>query len=292
MTGFWNAGHDRPRSHAIQNALVAAAILAEFVVVIGHPLFGWGTTRYAATARPLVFTAPQPPSARAVLLTLGATAAKQPVELLTPGLRYAYVRSRAWHLATRERGETPPRTVFPTVTESWTAASGTGRVLSITRRAKRPTVTDTTLVSGKPLAVLSAKESTLAPLLGLTDARAVPSARQFVAFTDLADRQPLSPPVEAAILNLLALTPGLINSGTVTDRAGRRGVAVSVESGYTGVQMLYTLIFDPSTGKLLEADQTLTGDPGDLDLPPGSVLAYTTFLGSGHVMSITARLPS
>jgi hypothetical protein len=124
--------------------------------------------------------------------------------------------------------------------------------------------------------------------LGLAYPGPAPSARQFVAFTDLADDQPISPPVEAAMLRLLALTPAVGNSGTVTDRSGRRGVAVSVDSDYTGVEISYTLVFDQSTGRLLESDQTLTGDPGKLDVPQGSVLAYTTYLASGYTTNTTS----
>jgi hypothetical protein len=271
----------------VQNALVAAAILAEFVVIIGHPLFGWGATTYAATPRPLVLTAPLPPSGRAVLLTLSATAARQPVQLLTPGQRYAYVRRQGWKLARRERGESPPAHVVTTVTESWTAAGGAGRSVTTATGPKGATVADTAVAGGHPLPALAANEAALARTLGLGYPGPVPSARQFVAFTDVADRQPIAGPVEAVMLKLLALTPGAINSGTVTDRGGRRGVAVSVESGYTGAEILYTLIFDPTTGQLLESDQTLSGDPGDLDVPQGSVLAYTTFLTSGHVAGTT-----
>ncbi|HWF52937.1 MAG TPA: hypothetical protein VG294_19990 [Solirubrobacteraceae bacterium] len=287
MTGLWTAGHDRPRSHAIQNALVAAAILAEFVLILGHPLFGWGSVTYAATPRPLVFAAPQPPSAQAVLLALSAAAAKQPAALTSPEMRYAYVRRREWRLATRRRGESPPTVVSPTMTESWTAADGSGRVL--TSKPTGATVADVTVAAGHPLVTLPANGVTLTLLLGMASPAAVPSARQFVAFADLSDRQPISPLVESTILRLLALTPGVVDSGTVTDRDGRRGVALSVESGYTGVEVLYSLIFDQSTGKLLEADQTLSGDPGVLDVPQGSVLAYKTFLTSGHVANTTAR---
>lgn len=108
-------------------------------------------------------------------------------------------------------------------------------------------------------------------------------------FSTLADSQPIRPLVEAAILRLLARIPGLIDSGTVSDRDGRAGVAVSLDSGYTGHMIRYTLIFGQGTGELLDAEQTLTGDPGKLDVPEGSILAYTTFLASGYVATTTTR---
>ncbi|MDQ6775232.1 MAG: CU044_5270 family protein [Actinomycetota bacterium] len=291
MTGSRTAERNRPRSHSIQNALVAAAILAEFVLIIGHPLFGWGATTYAATPRPLVYNAPQPPSGRQVLLALSAAAARQRSELATARTPYTYVRRQEWHLAAHKGDQSLPSKVLPTVTESWLKSDGGGRVLSTTRKPNGSTVNDVVIPAGQSLPVLSASPATLAHRFGLGYPGTVPSARQFVAFTSIADTQPISPRLEAAILRLLALTPGVTNSGTVSDRDGRRGVAVSAESDYTGVEISYTLVFDQSTGKLLEADQTLTGDPGNLGVPQGSVLAYTTYLGSGYTGNATSAPP-
>jgi hypothetical protein len=81
----------------------------------------------------------------------------------------------------------------------------------------------------------------------------------------------------------------VINSGTVTDRAGRPGVAVSVDSAGSGQLVRSTLVFAPATGALLEADETLVGDPARSDVRQGAVLAYTTFLATGDVDSATAR---
>jgi hypothetical protein len=90
--------------------------------------------------------------------------------------------------------------------------------------------------------------------------------------------------VQAAILRLLARIGGLINTGSVVDRDGRPGVAVSLDSAFTGVMTGYTLIFDQQTGDLLDAEQTLIGKPRkDLDVQADSIIAYTTFLASGYV---------
>jgi hypothetical protein len=279
----------KPRSHSIQNALVATAILAEFVLIIGHPLFGWGSKSYTATPRPLAYNAPLPPSGQAVLLSLSEAAARQPDQPATPRTPYAYVSRRWWRLPTRKPGKPPTSKVMPTVTDSWTAPDGAGRVLSTTRTARGSTVNDVILRAGHPLPRLTTNAAVLADRLGMRYPTATPSAPQFLAFTDLADTQPLSPAVEAVILRLLARQPDVINSGTVTDRGGRSGVAVSLESDFTGVEILYTLIFAATTGELLEADQALTGNPGKLNVQQGSVLAYTTLLASGYVASTNAR---
>jgi hypothetical protein len=105
--------------------------------------------------------------------------------------------------------------------------------------------------------------------------------------------QPVPSNVESTILRVLATSPGLINSGTVVDRAGRPGVAVSLDSrnppGVSGPRMRYTLIFSPSTGSLLGEEETLIGNPGKLDVPRGAVLDYTVFLSSSYVDSSPTR---
>lgn len=85
----------RPRSHSIQNAVIGVALLAEFIVIIGHPLFGWGPKpkAYAATPQPLTYNVPAPPSGRDALLTLGAAAERRPVGPPTARTPYAYVRN-------------------------------------------------------------------------------------------------------------------------------------------------------------------------------------------------------
>jgi hypothetical protein len=186
-------------------------------------------------------------------------------------------------------GTAVPSQVLPTVTESWLKSDGTGRVLSITRKAKGSSIDDVRIQAGEPLLALSAEETGLASRLAVGHPIADASASEFVALADLASRQPISPPVEAATLRVLARVTGLINSGTVIDRGGRAGVAVSLISAYAGVMTSYTLIFDPGTGKLLEAEQTLTGSPKELDVRQGAILAYTTFIASGYVANTTTR---
>jgi hypothetical protein len=268
--------------------LVAAAILAEFVLIIGHPLFGWGAKSYAATPRPLVYGAALPPSGDAVLLALSAAAARQPAPAPSGRTQYAYVRREWWRLAARRSGKPPPAKVLPTVTQSWTAPDGAGRILRITAHPGASRTEDATVAAGHPLPGLSTRPAVLVGRFGFGYPTSTPPAGEFVRFADLADSQPVPPAVEATILRLLARIPDVVNSGTVTDRAGRPGVAVSLQSDYTGTEILYTLIFATATGQILEADETLTGDPGALDVPQGSVIAYTTFLASSRVAGTTA----
>jgi hypothetical protein len=223
-----------------------------------------------------------------VLASLAATAATQAAATASAQTPYAYVSRRWWRLTTVRAGQAPPAKVLPTVSQSWTAADGSGRIATSTSTAHGARIGNTIVGPGQPLPQLSADEAVVARRLGWGYPAAAPSDREFVEFTELADREPLTGPVEAILLRLLARIPNVVNGGSVTDRDGRDGVAVSIQSGDVGSPILYTLIFDPATGALLEADEALAGNPGRLDVLPGSVLAYTTWLASGYVASTAA----
>jgi hypothetical protein len=62
----------------------------------------------------------------------------------------------------------------------------------------------------------------------------------------------------AAILRVLADVPGFVWRGEVTDRGGRKGVAITYDDREHGQQNL--LVFDPGTGALL-AGELLTLSP-------------------------------
>lgn len=92
--------------------------------------------------------------------------------------------------------------------------------------------------------------------------------------------------VRAALLHVLARTPGLVMRGQLTDRAGRTGIAVSVDSDTRDL-----LIFDPHTGVLLayEALQ-LTKPPGSM-LPAGAVRESVLYLRSARIDQDTNVVP-
>lgn len=79
------------------------------------------------------------------------------------------------------------------------------------------------------------------------------------------------------ILQTLADVPGLRWRGTVTDRAGRSGVAVTAHDREHGMELL--LVFDRETGELLAHELVRLGGPR-------RVLAYTLFLEYGYRSSI------
>jgi hypothetical protein len=102
-------------------------------------------------------------------------------------------------------------------------------------------------------------------------------AEVLVAIADTYRSAELSPSQQAAMFALAASRPGLQPYGRVTDRAGRKGFALSVESDHSGLPTRYTAIFDPVTGRLLDLEQTLTKTAGRLDVPVPATIGYTVF---------------
>lgn len=247
------------RARSILNGLIFAALAAECFWLIGHVLFGWGNKTYPPTPRPLAFQSPVPPSGADLLLRLGAVAASQSSPPWPAGAPYAYVKVRSWRLRTHGvQGKVVPLTLASWRTRSEVPA------LSGSRAVAAP------MLSAGRRSGAWAPGWEFADLVGLTRSRPIPGA------------------AEAVMLRLLAGIPDVVNDGTTTDRAGRTGDAVSLESGYSGEPITYTLIFDPATGALLESDETLAGPPQRLDALKGSVVAFTTFERSGYVASRTA----
>lgn len=280
----------RSRGRRIQNAVVATAILALLAVIVAHQIRGTDTTP-AATPAPLAYHLPAHGgiSGRQELLDLAAAAARQPAPP-TAHPRYAYTLTQGWYLDTRVDGQATTSAVIPSTTEQWVAPNGWGHVRRVTRRPDGGrSVDDFTYRNGPPLQNLSTNATVLARQLAVGHPVSNGPVERFVALTDLAAQQPISPRVEAAILRLLARTPGLINQGSVIDRAGRPGVAVGLNSSYAGGPERYTWIFDRTTGALLGQEETLIRDPGGLHVRPGSVIAYTTFLSAGWTATPSGR---
>jgi hypothetical protein len=214
------------------------------------------------------------------------------------------VKTVGWYLDTRVDGATVTSTVIPTISESWTRADGWARILRTRASTKgsrvvaptgRPVVLeDFTVPAGgrfpNPLLHLSPDPTDIAHQLNAGNPpKQTEPVESFLWLTNLSLRQPVPSNVESAILRVLARSPGLINSGSVVDRVGRPGVAVSLDSAFGGLPTRYTFIFDPSTGGLLGEEDSLMGNPGKLDVRGHAVIAYTDFLASAYVHSSTTR---
>ncbi|MFH9089847.1 CU044_5270 family protein [Streptomyces sp. NPDC017673] len=89
-----------------------------------------------------------------------------------------------------------------------------------------------------------------------------------------------SPAQRAALLRVLADTKGVVYAGTVKDRTGRTGEALSLTDRFGGLPNKRTLIFDPRTGNLLADEEQILNDTGKLNVEPYSVIGYVTFVKS------------
>ena len=76
-------------------------------------------------------------------------------------------------------------------------------------------------------------------------------AGTFVMVGDLLRERAAPPALRAALYKVAAGIKGVELVGSVTDRAGRRGVAVAITSTYTGARVRDVLVFDPVTSALL-----------------------------------------
>ena len=284
-------GTQRRRARAGFLAAAAAAVVAVSLAGVasgGLGLPSVGSPAFAATPDRLVVLGPMSAAglpadseAAAVLSAIAARAAAPPDD--TGSGRYARMENEGWALWTRVDGGQVTSEVVPQRSTVWVAPDGSGRV--VTRRDGPGTDTSTTdqaLAPGDrtlmwPLGSLSSDDAELARQLEKNHPVANGPAERLVAVADLAAEQPLAPPVRAAVLRYLARTPGLAVDGIVADRAGRRGVAVHVDTTMSGLPERRTLIVDPDDGRILGAETLLTEDAGKLNVPVPSIISYTTF---------------
>lgn len=283
----------RPGRLGLAVALATVLVLALSVAVLGREL---GLDRpaggaFAATPAPLRYTPAGEDAAAALRRVADRTAALPDT---TGDGRYALVETRSWDLSTLVDGD---RRVTSAVVESrtstWIADDGSGRRARMYQvPGERPHVDDTTSSAGGlslmwPLRSLPADDAALARELERGHPVENGPAERLVAIGDAYRQMPLPPAVRAAVLRYLATTPGLMLTGRVVDRAGREGLAVSVDSDHSGLPTRYTLIFDPADGRLLGSEDTLTTTAGKLGVRVPSVIAYTVFLDGSRYTDST-----
>lgn len=100
------------------------------------------------------------------------------------------------------------------------------------------------------------------------------------AVVDLLISHVLTPPQRAALLRLIATTPGLRYRGHVRDRVGRDGEAFAAESSGNGLPTQFTFIVSDKTGEVIGQESMLTETAGKLNIRIPAVIAYEVYLKS------------
>jgi hypothetical protein len=256
-------------------------------------------------------------AAAAVLTRLARVAAIQPASSSPPPGKYAYTASVGVELITQvDEQQSSTRKTFsviaPVSRQVWIAADGSGRLVQTygTPRFLTPADRAAWVADGKPVALqpssnidsLEAKGALSGPrlaglptdpttLLADIEARKVEDAPAGASYTfkivgDLLRETDASPALRAALYRAVAEIPGVEFLGTVADAIGRSGTAVA----YTNAGERQELIFNPRNASLL-GEETVVSDPRrlcELDVPAGTVISETSYVGAGIVNSTTA----
>jgi hypothetical protein len=256
----------------------AVAVLAVTFILVPH---GGNGSAYALTPPLLQYrTTAAAPSGQELLRQLAGLAERQSPK---PAGRYDYVKTRGWYYDTTVADGSVTGQLDPTFRQQWIAPEGSGRLEET--RSGRTTLNDDFASGG-----LAGPQGwpTDPSALRAELAKSHPNYGTFEWFTAVGDVwlvQSVSPRLQAGLLRMLADERQLTNTGTVTDRIGRPGVAVSTESTNSGLNTRYTLIFDPKTGMLLDFEQVLL-EAGKLPVKVPATSSYTVWITTGQVNSI------
>lgn len=204
---------------------------------------------------------------------------------------FAYIHTQGWYLYTSQMtdGRTLDSRIEVSDRELWLAPNGAGRIEE-TRAGQRTSVSARYEPGG-----LAPWTAPAGPVAGLQD-RLVDQnpgrnpADWVSAVKDIWNNQAVSPALQGALLNILATQPGLHLDGTVTDRAGRRGIVVSADGAApgNGPRTRRVLILNPDTGMLLGFEE-IALEAGGLPIKAPATIGYTLWLSSGHTNNTDTR---
>jgi hypothetical protein len=277
MPATWWA---RPSWRMSLAALVVLGLLASAGALVLHRRTD---AAYAATPDPLVYEQQTGGQDAAALLRQIATRTATLPDTTGTG-RYACVETLGWYLDTAVTRREGKSVVVATHRRAWTAADQSGRIVTDGRDAS-----DETFGPGGLAATprLSSDEDSVARQLQASHPASAGAGIQFDAVHSVYLQLPMPPRTRAAILRYLSTLAGIRVAGTVTDRAGRRGLGFSADSTYSGLPTRYTLIIDPDTGQLLDYEEMLTTSAGKLHVRIPSVTSYTVFLSARYTDTIS-----
>jgi len=231
--------------------------------------------------------------------------------------RYAYRHGKSWG-ATRLTSAEGHEMSFVEEEESWTAPDGSGRHRQRTVAAefpdeasrrywegevaggRFPPIPNESVLDDPPASTSSSPSPSPASDPGvpvpLTDRTLPPSRRaelaerlraQYGAFDaakwtmELYRAYVVPRETRRQVIEILATLDGFVWRGRVTDRAGRSGVAISVDRRTGDERYQMVLVFDPNTGELLALDYVELA-------PHRETMAYVIILPPGRVDTLGA----
>ena len=111
------------------------------------------------------------------------------------------------------------------------------------------------------------------------------SVKTIELVTDLMANPAATEAQRRSLVQAEALVPGVEDLGQVRDEVGRRGTAIGARSANSGVDTVYSLVFDPATAVVLAGESRMVTPPaGDSGL-----LSSTAYLREAEVRSRLAR---
>ncbi|MGW0516486.1 CU044_5270 family protein [Crossiella sp. NPDC003009] len=293
----------RTRGTRSRRVLLLAAAAAAVVVTGAALLPGSSPRAQAATPAPLVVEPPAGPGrAAADLLRELATVTERLPEPRTDGLA-EHLRMESWYLNSQVDRTGAVSAVVPGETDRWRFPDGSAAVRT---QVKEPAFDSTEdrrrwVSEGSPGWDMTPKNERFGPGEEATAFDGPPPGeaarfarwlrrgfdfaqepfRVFTAATDAARTHVLLPRQRAWLLRALADTPGFTYDGMTTDRAGRRGHSVTLIDA-SGPPTRRTLVIDPADGRILDREEMVTSDPGELNVRVPAVISYEVYLIAEH----------
>jgi hypothetical protein len=287
------------------------AVLAAAAVAAGVVAYGPSSSQpaVAATAPMLSYRPAGVPRAGSLLPALAAAARRQR-SLVPPVGGYLYQATETWNLVVSVSGASVTSRVIPRLQQAWSSAEGA---------TMRETDQDAAPVAPGPLSQSEQAAARRELASGRVTSGPLPPAwgklplQPRALFRHLAEMfgkpphprmssqvdvgwalenlaqylqyNPPAPKLLTSVYTMIDLFPGVSDAGWVTDRAGRRGLAIAVPTGGPGYEHSVRLIVNPRSGRLLDVED-IQIDPSGVKIRTPFVFSYTLFLRAGVTSSL------
>ncbi|WP_328812426.1 hypothetical protein [Rhodococcus sp. NBC_00297] len=202
---------------------------------------------------------------------------------------FDYIRLREWgfYTAQTQDGVVFDSGISYSTREDWRAEDGSGLMIS-----SQDGVTDVVDVPPQPANSGTATPPEGTDVAGVRQSllersgNAFTTAQWLETYAEAWRGHVLSPAQNAAYLGVLSDRPGIDVIGETTDRAGRRGVAVSTSTP----DRRTVLILDPDTGELLDIERiALSPAAVEIPVPVPTTISYTVFEDRGRATTLGVR---